>query len=531
MKIMKANPLIGNMKSGAGTCFGPFRRKVPFTRLMLLVAWLVLVTPAFALDPARRADSYSIQDWSSEKGLPSSKIRDMTETRDGYLWIATAQGLARFDGNHFTVFTRATNPELGGGGFFSVVEGPDGTLWFGGDNVLFCRRNGQFKHFTTKDGLADDYVRMLFLNRNGTVVVCTRTGFSFIRDGHITTAGGVWEQVSNGARSYLERADGSILLCNVDKVWRVTGEQIEPFSGATGLEGSGFSSLAETPDGSVWIGHDRGLRRVYPDGKTEDFGEAQGLADSQIAALRADRDGNLWIGTRGGGLYRMAHNRIEVANYSKQFGTTPIRQIYEDREGGLWVATATGLIRLKDNVSTSIGIAQGLKRTSVTAILETQDGSWWIGLTSGGVYRYDGTQATHLAIPAGDRLDEVTSLAEEPAGTLWIGTLYGLYRHTADSTTNLFRREQEAAWQKQLKTQPDTLLPGLAHRRVNSIALDGNGGLWVATDGALYHGREGGFHAFTKTNGLPGNTFKSVIRSHQGDIWVTAPPEGVACLH
>jgi len=498
--------------------------------ISVLSAGFLLATPVFALDPDRQADSYSVQGWAVEQGLPSSKIRAITETHDGYLWIATAQGMARFDGIHFTAFTRDTNPELGGGGFFSVVEAPDGTLWFGGDNGLFCRPTNHFEHFTTNEGLADDYVRMLFLNGKGTVVVCTRNGFSFIRDGHITTPGGVWKQVSNGARSYLERPDGSILLGNVDKVWRISGEKIEPFSGTAGWMGDGFSSLVETPDGSIWIGHSRGLRHVYPDGKTEDYGEAQGL-NSQVVALRNDRDGNLWIGTFDGGLFRLAQGRIEPASYPGRFGTTPIRQIYEDREGGLWIASATGLFRLKDNISSSIGVAQGLKRTSVSAVLESQNGSWWIGLMNNGVYRYDGTQATPLAMPATIRLDEVTALAEEPAGTLWIGTLSGLYRHAGDTTTNLYRHEEETSWQKRIDNRPGVLLPGLAHRRVNSITPDGSGALWVATDGALYHGNEGAFRAYTKADGLPGNTFKSVIRSSHGDIWTTVPPEGVACFH
>jgi len=502
-------------------------------RLMVLVGLGVGFlpdTPALALDPARRADSYSVQGWAVEQGLPSSKIRAITETHDGYLWIATAQGMARFDGMHFTVFSRITNPELGGGGFFAVVEAPDGTVWFGGDGGLFCWRAGHFEHFTTKDGLKDDYVRVLFLGRDGTVIVCTRTGFSFIRDGHLTTPGGVWKQVSTGARYYLERADGSILLGTSEKVWRVSGGQIEVYSAAEGLAGEGFSSLAETADGSVWIGHSRGLRRVFPDGRTEDYGETQGLG-SQVVALQTDRDGNLWIGTIEGGLYRLAHGRIEAATYSEQFGTTPIRQIFEDREGGLWIATATGLFRLKDNISASIGIAQGLTRTSVSAVLETQDGSWWIGLMSGGVYRYNGTQAVPMAVPTKTRLDEVTSLAEAPAGTVWIGALSGLYRNAGGVTTNLYQHNQETAWQKQIEKQPGAILPGLAHRRVSAIAPDGEGAIWVATEGALYHGREGGFLVYTKANGLPGNTFKSVIRTHNGDIWVTAPPEGVACLH
>jgi len=503
--------------------------------LRLIIVWsgagFLLVTPALALDPVRRADSYSVQGWSIEQGLPSSKVRDITESRDGYLWIATAQGIARFDGNQFTIFTRSTNPELGGGGFFAALEAPDGALWFGGDNGVFRWRGGHFDHFATKDGLANNYVRGLSLGRSGAIAICTRTGYSFIRDGRIVIPGGVWKQITGFALSYIEKADGTILVGTSDGLWQISGDHIKSLSGGGGLSGNEFAGLLETADGSVWIGYSRGLRRVYPDGKSEDYGVAQGLVDPKVSALQIDRDGNLWIGTYDGGLYRLAHGRIEAVTYTQQFGATRIRQIHEDREGGLWIATATGLFRLKNNVGASIGIAQGLERTSVYSVAETHDGTWWIGLWGGGVYQYDQTRATRLDVPASLGLDDILAFAEEPAGTLWIGASSGLFRHVGNTTTNLYHREQESAWQKQLAERPDALIPGLAHRRVNSIAPDGAGELWVATDGALYHGREGRFRVYTKADGLPGNAFKSVIRSRRGDIWVATPPDGVACLH
>ena len=190
-----------------------FRRPRPLSRcpdgqsrshwLVWLAVWLLLARPLAGLEPDRKASSYSIQGWFTEHGLPSYKIRAMTQTRGGYLWIATAQGLARFDGSRFTVFNGSTNPELRGGGFFAVIEAPDGTLWFGGDNGLFQWRNGHFDRFTTKQGLAHNYVRNLALARDGAVVACTRSGYSFVRNGRITTPGGAWKQFTGFGHSVL----------------------------------------------------------------------------------------------------------------------------------------------------------------------------------------------------------------------------------------------------------------------------------------------------------------------------------------
>jgi ligand-binding sensor domain-containing protein/signal transduction histidine kinase len=503
----------------------------PWQRGIWLGIWLAAVTPLAAMEADRAGDSHSIQGWFTEHGLPSYKVRAVTQTRDGYLWIATAQGLARFDGSRFTVFTGASNPELRGGGFFAVQETPDGTLWFGGDNGLFRWDHGHFDRFTTEQGLPHNYVRGLTLTRDGALVVCTRTGYSFVRDGRIQTPGGIWKQISGVTRSFLERADGSKLLGTSVGLWRISGESIERLSGTTNLPGDGFASLIETRDGSLWIGYSRGIRRMLPDGRSEDYGESQGLADPRVATLYVDRAENLWIGTYGGEFYRLAGGRIEPVGCAEQIGVTAIRQFHEDREGGLWVAGASGLFRLKNNVSRTIGRTEGLTRTSVYAVLEDAAGSWWIGLWGGGVYRCDQRQAAPLEAPESAGLDEILSLAEGPPGTLWIGAISGLYRQTGGTITNLYRRAAAAAWRKQLTEKPDTLLPGLAHSRVNSIATDEAEGLWIATDGALYHGREGAFRAYTAADGLPGSVFTSVMRARNGDIWVAAPPGGAACLH
>jgi len=491
---------------------------------------VVLPLPLTALNADRRADSYLIHGWSTAEGLPSNKIRAVTQSRDGYLWIATAHGIARYDGHRFTVFTGVTNPELRGGGFFDVQEAPDGSLWFGGDNGLFRWRQGHFDHFTTEQGLAHNYVRALSLSRTGDIVVCTRGGYSFVHNGQINTPRGEWTKVTGVARSYLEQADGSALLATDAGLWREKDGVVTPLSGPTGLQGHTFTSLLELADGSTCIGYSGGIRRIYSNGKIEDYGIEAGLTTPRVASLHADREGNLWIGTYGGGLFRLAHGHIERANYPEQFSGATIQNLAEDREGGFWVSTPTGLFQLTDNISDSIGLADGLEKTSVYSVLEAVDGTWWIGLWTGGVYRYDQRRATPLPVPPTLNLDQVLSLAEEPAGTLWVGTNVGLFRHTETETVNLFHREKAAAGLKLLAEKPETVLPAPVHNRINSIAPDGEGGLWLAADGALYHGTEGNFRAYTTTDGLPGNNFKAVLRARDGAIWVTVPPQGVACL-
>jgi PAS domain S-box-containing protein len=494
--------------------------------------WLLLLaSPLLALDPERKADGYSIQAWFTEQGLPSNKIRAITQARDGYLWLATAQGIARFDGSRFTVFSPVTHPELPVGGYHTVLEAPDGTLWFGGDHGLFHWHDGRFDRLTTADGLAHNYVRWLSLMRDGTIVACTRGGYSFLRGGKLTTPGGAWQQTAASCRAFLERRDGTFLLGTEDALWKVSGETVEKLSGTPELSGREFNSILEMPDGSAWIGYNRGVHRILPDGKRENYGPAEGLTFPRVSTVRADREGNIWIGVSAGGLFRLAHGRVESATYRQTFDVASIQDIHEDREGSLWLAGATGLFRLKDNVSGRIGTADGLAQSTVFSVFESSDHTWWIGLLGGGLYRHDRQSTTRLPVPPGLGLDQVIAFTEDPAGTLWIGSVTGLYRHVAGVTTNLYHRDQAAAWLQQLAARPGSTVPGIAHARTNSIAPDGEGGLWVATDGALYRGREGAFRTFTAADGVPGTEFKSVRRARDGDVWVAVPPLGIAQLH
>lgn len=506
----------------------PQRRCATWLAALLLVlafpAWLL------ALNPARALQDYNIQAWFIEHGLPSNKVRGIVQSRDGYLWLATSQGIVRFDGDRFTTFNRSTHPVIQGTDFFAAVEARDGTLWFASENGLYRWRDGQFDRFTTEQGLAHNYVRGLSLTRDGQVVACTRRGFSFYRDGRFVTPGGEWSRVRGVGRAFLERADGSMLLGTTVGLWQATGDRVEMLSGNDQLRGEGFFSLLETPDGSAWVGHSDGVQCLRPDGTRVNFGPAQGLANVRVAALQHDRDGTLWIAGYAG-LFRLVNGRIEAAPYREHFQGAPLHGLLEDREGGLWVAAVTGLFRLKDTMASSIGAAQGLAHTMVQAVYAAPDGTCWFGAWHGGVYRYDGGRATRVPALAPLDSDRVFSITGGPDNSIWIGSESGLYRLADGKLTSFFDPALEKERKQQLATNPRTLLSGVANNWITSLASDGAGGLWIATDEGLYHALDGKFRAYKPADGLPGDEFGSVIHTRSGDVWATLREHGVVRLH
>src|SRR3954466_4533135 len=123
---------------------------------LLLLASLPLCS--FAGEPVvTSAPKYSITGWDTERGLPSNAVLDILQASDGYIWIASYQGLIRFDGVSFRMFTPDDIPGLLRGSFWAVVESPKGTLWAATESDGLVRyRNGKWKVFKTADGLKND---------------------------------------------------------------------------------------------------------------------------------------------------------------------------------------------------------------------------------------------------------------------------------------------------------------------------------------------------------------------------------------
>src|SRR5262245_22515098 len=159
----------------------PSLRTRPGARLSALLALCFWVAPSLAQG---RFDS-----WTTENGLPQNTVRAIKQTRDGYLWVATENGLARFDGVRFTVFNKLNTPGITGNRFTSLCESHDGDLWAaieGGGVIRY--HDGVFTAYTTKDGLLTNIVRRVDEDAAGTIWIYHPNGVSKWRNGRLIPA-------------------------------------------------------------------------------------------------------------------------------------------------------------------------------------------------------------------------------------------------------------------------------------------------------------------------------------------------------
>src|SRR5258708_39219393 len=142
--------------------------------LLLLVCFSC--RQALGLDPTRDLSQFNAQVWLTENGLPQNTIHSITQARDGYVWLATEEGLARFDGIKFTVFDKQNTPELKSNDIRVLLEDRRGALSIGTTDGLVRLLDSKFTAFTTRDGLPSNVIDALCEDLDGSLFVATTAG-------------------------------------------------------------------------------------------------------------------------------------------------------------------------------------------------------------------------------------------------------------------------------------------------------------------------------------------------------------------
>lgn len=474
-----------------------------------LSAVFLCPSPLWALDPALALTQYSHRAWGSddsEGALPQNSVFSILQTRDGYLWLATQEGLARFDGVRFDVFNKQNTPAIRHNDVWRLLEDRHGTLWVGTRGGGLVRyRDGVFSNFSKADGLSDDSIQSLHEGPDGSLWIGTRGGgLNRLKDGKVTVLTTQDGLSNNTIFSLLVDRRGELWIGTdgggISRYWE---GKFSVMSTRHGLSNDTVYALYEDREGGIWAGTGAGLNRIQ-DGKPKIYRTKDGLSNDNIRALYQDRAGSLWIGTDGGGLNRFKDGRFSALTVKQGLSSDNIGAVYEDREGNLWVGSdAGGLTRLKDNKFVSYSVSEGLPNDNVRSVLEDRDGGLWIG-TFGGVSRFKDGRFTHFTKKNGLSSDVILSMAQDRKGDLWFGTLDGgLNRYSQGRFTGYSRKD------------------GLTNETVLSLYEDSKGVLWVGTrSGGLNRFAQGRFTAYTVDSGLSSNDVRYITEGRDGSLWI-----------
>ncbi|EEF61838.1 sensor histidine kinase [Pedosphaera parvula] len=492
-----ATIILGQVFREAKTCpllsYGQTSRFVGFLLIYLL---------AQATNGATVVSQYGSRLWRMDDGLPHSCVQAVLQTRDGYLWVGTQFGLARFDGVRFVGFNKNNVPEMLNANILGLQEGQDGSLWIAtGRGGMLRLKDGKFTRYGKADGLANDSCLGPTLEtRDGSLWFATLGGLSRYRDGKFVNFGTNSGLASDVVRGMVEDQEGQLWLATPTGVycWK-DGVVIRRFLMADGLRINDARALFCDPDGTIWVGAGNGLSRIQK-GQVTTFVMTDSPANNIITHIQRDRRGNLWVGSYGG-LSQFVDPKIigQLDGQGQAFDL--VNAIFEDREGNLWIGSRDGLIRLNSHPFTSYTQQNGLSCNNVTSVLEGKDGVIWAATWGGGVNRLKDGVFTALTC---DGSSLALGLCEDSAQRVWAGS---------DWDGGLFRFDQQSVHRY---TDAD----GLTGGAVRVVHQDRSGAYWLGTTRGLYRMEGQTIRPFGTEHGMPQEVIRAICEDDQGDLWI-----------
>jgi signal transduction histidine kinase/ligand-binding sensor domain-containing protein len=550
--------------------------------LALLAAGAMLAAGAAEL----AAQNFFVRSWKTDSGLPNNVVTAIIQTRDGYLWVGTYGGLARFDGVRFTVFNTANTPELQSDRITSLYEDAQGILWIGHERGdLTSYRNGKFEPLEIhepgvrrkisainadeagdiwmlnddgtleriRDGLTcslpnNDGVALMKQAASGQLWVVSGSRMAPLKNGQLIPLPTASDPVGNYVLGICPSHDGQFWVASDGLVRKWNGQTWTQNIGAN-PRSSSFSTMLQTKSGAIALGTvDSGLYLLYSNQPALHFCHTNGFPNDWIRFLFEDREGTLWLGAGSEGLVAVCPSKVETVYPPDHWqGCVPLSATADD-DNGIWVGTeGAGLYhRLNTGEWKHFGSSEGISNQFVWCVSEDESHQLWAGTWGGGVFV---EQGDHFVTPAGleNVIVPMPAILHARDGVTWIGTASGLLRYQARTVKWFDEKEglklpdvraieevkDGTVWFGMVggglgrlqngKVEQFFKRDGLSSDYLICLHLDTNGSVWIGTDGGgLCRYKNGRFSKINSANGLPSNSINGIEDDEHGNFWISS---------
>src|SRR5262245_7473361 len=456
--------------------------------------------------------AYSRRVWRSADGLPEDFAQSLAQTQDGYLWIGTSGGLARFDGVSFVVFNRENTPAFPDDSVYSLLVTKDGTLWAGTEGGGLIRyKDGRFRVFGAAEGLTNGFVRVIYEDRNGQLWVGTDAGLFRMQNESLTRVNGPDGAPKFSAHAICEDRAGRMLVGGRG-VLILRGMEATYYTSNESLADNSIRTIRQTADGALWIGTISGLRRLDQGINGDPFMTPKILSGANISVLLESRRGELWIGAYGQGLMRFQSGRIIRFSAPSSLPHNNVLALFEDDEDDLWVGTQGGMLRLSLSAASTITTADGAPQ-SINTIYQDPRGALFVTALNGKLFRVARQTLAPIQLPASLSRMSVRNVFRDSRGALWLGADgQGIARIDSAGIVRY------------------TMKKGLVNDFIRAFCEDREGGVWIGTDSGLSRFHQGAFQNFNTDNGLAYGSVRALLLDRGGDLWV-ATDGGLSRFH
>jgi len=510
--------------------------------LTRLLCGIVLLTTA-TLAHAQPRD-YMVDVWDTDRGLPSSLVTSLAQTPEGYLWVATQNGLLRFDGLRFVAFDPDNTPQLPHARVDHLFVDAAGTLWINTyDGSLTSWRDGVFRREWIGSGPRRFEAFLAVSNADETVFVLD-TG-SVIRRTSVSAGWQVLRPPDTDLVPLFARdADGALWIKSIDdRLWRLKAGVLQEVP-ARGLGRAHVRSLASDPEGRLWVGTDTQVA-MYDGHRFRTMTPLNGEPRIDVSLIFFTRDGAQWMVANGRA--RKARRRQWVwTDETATDLTGPYRQslnAVEDRRGGIWLSdVGKGLLHVRsDGTARWIKVADGLPGDRILDLFEDRESNIWLAIDRGGLVRLRDRRFSVFSAPAGLRTPAAASVAEDAAGSIWMGSMGGGLQRYRDGVLTRVPFPKEASGASVFSVYPASngrlwlsgenedlyVYDGARVTRANpgvhgvkAILVDRTGSVWIGAKDGLSRVDGARRQTFGREDGFERRDVRALAEDRDGAVWI-----------
>ena len=553
------------------------RRGLWVSVLALLCAFF---TPPALLGSSGAGLHYSQHVWHVQDGLPEETVQAIQQTPDGYLWIGTTGGLARFNGTRFLTYSHDMNPDLTANSVFCLLAARDGTLWLGTEGGgLLHLEHGKFQRYGASQGLTDGFVRSLIEDDTGQLWVGTDNGLFRVRAGSAQRVDTSQFTTSLAVHAIYEDHQHRIWVGG-SRLLMFEGDRVQQFKLPGAYSQNRVKTIVQTSDGTVWVGTVGGVQRL----RGGNFESLPGIA-ATVRTLRQTADGTLWIGTIGHGLFTLSGGELRRVSGNGLLPSNTVLSMAEDSAHQIWVGTQDGLVRLSKTPVEVVPLPEGsdpdfetisydpggtiwavssqvytvhqgraqpylfkqIAGIPVRNVFRDRQGTLWIGTDGSGAFHLTKDGPVHYSAPNRLANNFVRGFLQSRDNSIWIATDEGVSRIAGGHVRNFSVRDGLAyfstralmedhdgrlwigtdqglsCWDRTRFVQNEATR-GLDHEKIWSILQDSQGVIWFGTrDHGLFKYRDGSVTQFTTGQGLASDSIYQLLEDHLNQLWVSSP--------
>ncbi len=499
------------------------------------------------LSPDKKLTQYNLDFWDVEDGLPNNTVLDNLISNTGYLWIATFDGLVKFDGVNFTIYNDRTIPQFKKNGILCLYEDDsDGKLWVGSNGGGLISMDGEtFKNYSADStSLQRNIITKIIKDKAGFLWLATRKGVYKFKDEkfisvdflknienspihtvfidsnevlwvgtlgeglfryekgemqHFTTENGL---LNNSSREILEDSKGNIWIGTNDGIAKFENGKFTNILASVISESFFVNDMVEDSYGALWIATDIGIIRIY-NGNIELLSTKNGLPDNNIQSLTFGNEGSLWIGNYRTGIGRIKNGKVKNFSVLEGLPNEVVNVVHND-DDKIWVGTDFGLASIVNDTVRSYFLGKSYQENRVRDILKDSKGNLWVCTYDGLIKFKNGKIVKRYTKKDGLPNNILRVIEEDREGNLWIGTGKKLSKFSNGKFVNYGQDD------------------GLKNEFIMSIFYDSRNQLWVGTDGGGLHllQKDDTFKMFNENDGLAANVVFQINEDKFGNIWI-----------